>query len=527
MLKACEDKLKLPQLTGIGRDAPTSPPIRVRASLTPRAVTIPPSRFWLALCAAASRDMPSPPPSPSPWLEQRGVYLDASAVSIAPSLTCGGLGVVAVAPIAIHSVICRIPKTCILSCENSAVDLSDLLQCDNGVVDENTRLATCVMLERACGPRSFFHGYIQSMLPAPRQPMFWTHSALALLEGTELESSADTDLQELERTWEEISAFVKKEAARLGADDNQVNRKAFAEALSLVQSRQFFVDEEHGSSLVPLADIFNHKTARIQLAKNVHVEREHSEGGMSDGDDDDDDDETQVGHIVDDDEQFSARGSSVRLTRKSASEGLDMAVFQDDENLAIVTQRPFDAGEEIYNCYGECSNATLLHDYAFLSENNPFDIVNLDGELLVEVAADVHGERVARRAARKYLSQLDDYFELPTSTEYVPADLLLALKALSGADVDVSSAQEPEALDALGREEAELLARCAQARLQRYPELPQGDDDAAMRDARTPEAVAALSLRALEKKLLVRWEVASRRRASRALRRRKRGRDEA
>lgn len=59
---------------------------------------------------------------------------------------------------------------------------------------------------------------------------------------------------------------------------------AYVEAHALVSSRQFHVDEHHGAALLPLADAFNHKCARLNFARDggVSVSRPREETGCGD-----------------------------------------------------------------------------------------------------------------------------------------------------------------------------------------------------------------------------------------------------
>lgn len=67
--------------------------------------------------------------------------------------------------------------------------------------------------------------------------------------------------------------------------------EAFKNAASLVASRAFAVDAEHGDGMVPLADVFNHKVSVVRLNEEYGV------NGVDDDDEDgeNDDDEENKG----------------------------------------------------------------------------------------------------------------------------------------------------------------------------------------------------------------------------------------
>jgi SET domain-containing protein 6 len=44
-------------------------------------------------------------------------------------------------------------------------------------------------------------------------------------------------------------------------------------------------------------------------------------------------------------------------------------------------------GREIFNTYGDLPNADLLRKYGFAEEGNPFDVVEIDSQLVVEICS--------------------------------------------------------------------------------------------------------------------------------------------
>lgn len=118
----------------------------------------------------------------------------------------------------------------------------------------------------------------------------------------------------------------------------------FLHAYSIVSSRAFQVDSWHSLSLVPFADIFNHTDDH-----DVHLESEHwvcPECGALDACEHDDADESDAptsGQLV------------------------------EDDPCEMVTVEGISAGQEVFNTYGELSNAQLLAFYGFALEANKYD----------------------------------------------------------------------------------------------------------------------------------------------------------
>jgi SET domain-containing protein 6 len=53
--------------------------------------------------------------------------------------------------------------------------------------------------------------------------------------------------------------------------------------------------------------------------------------------------------------------------------------------------------KQIFNTYGTLSNAALLHRYGFTEPNNPFDIVNMEMTLVLDIASETYSARHNRR----------------------------------------------------------------------------------------------------------------------------------
>ena len=62
----------------------------------------------------------------------------------------------------------------------------------------------------------------------------------------------------------------------------------------------------------------------------------------------------------------------------------------------MVAAQPLVAGAEVFNCYGELSNAELLIKYGFALRGNPFSSVELEKAELLGAAADSLGTDAMR-----------------------------------------------------------------------------------------------------------------------------------
>ncbi|CAI9780478.1 unnamed protein product [Fraxinus pennsylvanica] len=178
--------------------------------------------------------------------------------------------------------------------------------------------------------------------------------------------------------------------------------------------------------MVPLADLFNHKTA----AEDVHFTAvsSHSES------DSDADTDNSVTEIDGDDEPIAQDSHS----EKGGFSGGDMdsspTSGDDPTVLEMIMIKDVKAGSEVFNTYGSLGNAALLHRYGFTEPDNPFDIVNIDLELVLQWSSSLFSCRYGRRRLSLWrklehsgrVSQNSEYFEISFDGE-PEVDLLVLL----------------------------------------------------------------------------------------------------
>lgn len=190
-------------------------------------------------------------------------------------------------------------------------------------------------------------------------------------------------------------------------------------AKTLIASRSFEIDDNYGSGMVPLADLFNHKTA----AEDVHFTL-LSQDGFDDGADDDEEDTTEAGDKSSDMSPFHNHIEEVGSSSGSDSEN-SSATRDDPTVLEMIMVKNVRAGNEVFNTYGSLGNAALLHRYGFTEVDNPYDIVNLDLELVLEWSHSLFSRRYSRRRLllwRKLgysgcIGENSEYFEVTVDGE--------------------------------------------------------------------------------------------------------------
>lgn len=125
---------------------------------------------------------------------------------------------------------------------------------------------------------------------------------------------------------------------------------AFLHAFSLVSTRAFLIDLYHTVALCPFADLFNHSAdSHTSLASDEFVC--HICGSMP-----------SCQH-----DRLGESGIAERLSHLSSSVGRKLA--QEDDDVEMRAERRIDAGEEVFNCYGELlGDCRLLVEWGFIAE---------------------------------------------------------------------------------------------------------------------------------------------------------------
>lgn len=226
--------------------------------------------------------------------------------------------------------------------------------------------------------------------------------------------------------WKEcIKPLLDLESCELNSEFFTVEE--YFVAKSLVSSRSFQIDEYHGFGMVPLADLFNHKTA----AEDVHFT------AISSSSDSDNDTITEK-----EDSEHENDGDNEPATPDSPSEGGDFSGTDLELSSASEEESPFmemimikdvKAGAEVFNTYGYLGNAALLHRYGFTEADNPFDILNIDLDIVTQWSLSLFSCRENRRRLsiwRKLgysgcVSEDSEYFEISFGGE--PQEELLVL----------------------------------------------------------------------------------------------------
>ena len=237
----------------------------------------------------------------------------------------------------------------------------------------------------------------------------WPEERRRFLAGTDVERALRCERSAARREWEGyVKTRVREAARRDGASETFPTFREYLDARSVVSSRAFLVTDAEGPGLVPIADLFNHRTGGHHVAMR-----------LLDG------------------EKNGASSTS-------------------DATLVAVVSSRVEKGAEVFNTYGALGNATLLNSYGFTQENNPEDTVSVSVPDLRAAAAmrGARGPVVAKRLAACFSSRRAPFQEhalFPLrktrsppnegSPLEPPTALLVALWAVTATDEAFASAE--------------------------------------------------------------------------------------
>ncbi|KAK1588472.1 hypothetical protein Q3G72_023678 [Acer saccharum] len=364
------------------------------------------------------------------WMKSQGIeYSDALHFK---DDTEQGISVMALCDLKEGDVVATIPKNACLTVKTSGA--REIIEAAG--LGGYLGLSVAIMYERSLGQDSPWSGYLQLLPDHESLPFLWSLDEVdSLLSGTELHKTVKQDKPLMYEDWKE-SILPLLDSTPLKFKSEYFGVEEYFAAKSLIASRSFEIDDYHGFGMVPLADLFNHKTG----AEDVHFTSTSSDHeSHSDADDnyyvhaDAGDDEISTEKSQLDREESSA---SPNGTNSSGGSDLESSSVSGEDHtvLQMIMVKDVAVGVEVFNTYGLLGNAALLHRYGFTEPDNSYDIVNIDLELVLQWSSSLFSSRYsrARLSLWKRLgysgsdSQDAEYFEI-TSDGDPQSELLILL----------------------------------------------------------------------------------------------------
>ncbi|CEJ01742.1 hypothetical protein RMCBS344292_15763 [Rhizopus microsporus] len=336
-----------------------------------------------------------------------------------------GRGVIATQDIKEGDVLFSLPRSILLSQLTSPLKdkVSELSELPGW-----TPLILCMMYE-IDKPDSFWKPYFDVLPREFSTPMFWNQDDLKELEGTDIVSKiGKKDSDDLFHN--QLEPIIKKHPELF--DEKKHNLELFHICGSLIMAYSF-LDEMQ----------------KLPKKKTQEEQEEEEE----DDDDDDDDEEGLITMVP----------MADMLNHKT---GFNNArLFHEPDCLQMKAIKNIKEGEQIYNTYGDLCNADLLRKYGFVDEKNDFDLVELDGPLVVDI------EFLMEEGA------LDDCFVIDKEYE-IPPELIVSVHVLCSTKDEFKMMEEKQKLPKpkLTKEVKEKIKTILQKRLERYPTSLEDDE---------------------------------------------------
>lgn len=334
-----------------------------------------------------------------------------------------GIGVRAVVDLKEGDIIATIPKKACLTIRTSAAGH----MIEEAELGGALGLAVAFMYERSKGTNSPWYAYLQLLPHQERVPLVWTVDEVdTLLAGTELHKVVEEDMKLFHEDWKEsVASLTALDPMEFPRDWFSVEQ--YFAAKTIVGSRAFEIDDYHGYGMVPLADLFNHKTA----AEDVHftlvpidysTDIDNPEASYSD-----EECNTRSCSDISDCMHSEADTGLSPILNGNDNDDIKGTCFSNagssSEVLEMILVKDVKEGSEVFNTYGTLSNAALLHRYGFTEPDNPFDIVNIDFDLVIDCCLLSLSSRHVRVRVALWRrlgctgcsSQNSEYFEISVS----------------------------------------------------------------------------------------------------------------
>ncbi|CEP09797.1 hypothetical protein [Parasitella parasitica] len=357
-----------------------------------------------------------------------------------------GRGVIATKDIKEGELLFSLPRSVLLSTSTSSISKVDGLDKALSELKGWTPLIITMMYESQ-KEDSFWKPYFNIL---PRQfstPMFWEEADLKELEGSDIlakigkSEAEETFINDVKPIIENYPGVFNSEVHNLElyhicgslimaySFNDELQSKEKEEEEKEEEDEEEEEEEEEGEEeaqnaiiMVPMADMLNHKTGY----------------------------------------------NNARL-------------FHESECLQMRAIKDIKQGEQIYNTYGDLCNADLLRKYGFVDEKNVFDLVELDGQLIVE-HCNPDKKQTEKMIERKidFLMEegvLDECFVIDTDYE-IPSELIVSVHVLCSTLNEFQKMEEKQKLPKarLTHEVKQIILKVLNSRLSRYSTTLEDDE---------------------------------------------------
>lgn len=375
------------------------------------------------------------------WFHHNGGVLDTSMMAIT-DFPGSGRGAVALQDIPENHTIFTLPRSLTLSTQTSSLPSAFGFEewRKHKLHKGWAGLILCMMWEEAQGNQGKWITYLASLPTQFDTPIFWSDEELQELQGTAVVDKIGRD--EAERDYhEKLTPAIKTRPDLFPSDqiDTWYTLHQYHITGSRILSRSFNVERweggiEQDAEHVTEEDSNEDTQANTSIGSAMDVD-ESADGGQavneesSDSDDEEIEDTSDIAMVPMAD-ILNARYDSVNAK-----------LFYEKHHLQMVTTKPIEAGEQIFNTYGDLPNSDLLRRYGHVdlvpcphlkgSLGNPQDVVEIRADIVVDVVCgDLSTGKTYRRRIDWWLDEGGDDVFIIDADPVLPASLTSFIRLL-------------------------------------------------------------------------------------------------
>ncbi|KAF2747743.1 SET domain-containing protein [Sporormia fimetaria CBS 119925] len=382
------------------------------------------------------------------WLEQTGTAINPKIALRDLRASHCGRGVVAVQNIEEDELLFRVPRSCILSVENSILS-KEIPKATLEYLGPWLSLILVMLYEYKNDSASNWAPYFRVLPTEFNTLMFWEEDELDKLQASAVRDKIGKE--EADETFRTQLVPVIQEFADVFFCGDE-HAKARAEEMRSPENLQLM----HVMGTLIMAYAFDVEPA----VANKEVDEE--------------------GYASEDEDEALPKGMVPLADMLNADADRNNArLFYEEEFLSMKAIKPIHADEEIFNDYGALPRSDLLRRYGYITDNYAqYDVVEIPHELVIQQARELAPPTFGKRI--DYLDEqgvVDSGYDIATSEpfniqESVSEQLIVLVQALLLPDAEFERLAKSEKLPKpknMTATDAECLRRIVKARTEQYP----------------------------------------------------------
>ncbi|KAF2272760.1 SET domain-containing protein [Westerdykella ornata] len=381
------------------------------------------------------------------WLQRSGAIL-SDKIELRDLRDChAGRGVVATQDIEVDELLFRIPRSSVLSVENSILS-KEIPKATFEYLGPWLSLILVMLYEYKNGPSSNWAPYFNVLPTRFNTLMFWEEDELDQLQASAVRNKIGKE--EADETFTTQLVPVIEEFAEIIFSGDELAKDRAKEMRS------------------PENLEFMHKMGSLIMAYAFDIEPAESKKEAD-----------EEGYVSEEEDEALPKGMVPMADMLNADADRNNArLFYEEDSLSMKAIKPIKAGEEVFNDYGALPRSDLLRRYGYITDNYAqYDVVEIPLELISAALQEENPGRYKKRM--EYLEEQDlvetgydiaagEPFDIQ---ECISPELIMLVQALLMTDADFESMSRSGKLPKpkrMAARDAEFLQRVVRARAEQY-----------------------------------------------------------